>query len=53
MRPSKFKLELHDYQINYVHSDLQHQYGISVIEAQSTFLQTRGGGGGYSHIWAI
>ena len=44
MRPSKFKLELHDYQINYVHSDLHHQYGISVIEAQSTFLQTRGGG---------
>ena len=39
MTLSKFKLELHDYQINYVHSDLKHQYGISVIEAQSFFLQ--------------
>ena len=39
MKLSKFKLEPHDYQINYVHSDLQHQYGISVIEAQSSFLQ--------------
>ena len=53
MRPSKFKLELHDYQINYVHSDLQHQYGISVIEAQSTFLQTRGGGGVLPHMGYI
>ena len=31
-------LEPHDYQIHYVHTDLHHQYGISVTESQRFLL---------------
>ena len=36
---NKFKLEIHDYKIDYVNIDLHHQYGISLIKAQVSLLQ--------------
>ena len=37
---NKFKLEIHDCKINYVNIDLHHQYGISLVKAQVSLLQS-------------
>ena len=36
---NKFKLEIHDYKIDYVNIDLHHQYGISLVKVQVSLLQ--------------
>ena len=36
---NKFKLAINDYKIDYVNTDLHHQYGISLVKAQVSLLQ--------------